>query len=161
MPANDIRGSIVMADYVSIDQLGKAHLVGAGVALLGFDPQQGATTPFALYVRVISPRPSNDRPALEILLADASGQPVMLPGPMGEPQAMRIAQNVEFPPPAAPGVSIPNGALPSVAQFAINFANGLPLVPGQSYSWRVQIDHDVIASESIYIPQPPPGPVIG
>ncbi|OAN37435.1 hypothetical protein [Microbacterium sp. H83] len=161
MPTNSIRASITLADYVNIDGGGKANLIGAGIALLGFDPQQGVTTPFALYVRLISAMPTTDQPAVEILLVDASGQPVMLPGPMGEGQAMRISQNVEFPPPAAPGVTIPSGALPSVAQFAINFANGLPLAPGHSYSWRVQLDHDVIGSESMFIPLPAPGPVLG
>lgn len=160
MPS-DIRASVIIADFVNVDAGGKANLIGAGISLLGFDPQQGVTSPFALYVRLVSPLPTNDRPAVEILLADASGQPVMLPGPMGEAQALRISQNVDFPPVAVQGVTIPNGAIPSVAQFAINFANGLPLAPGHSYSWRIQLDHDVIASESIFIPVAPAGPVIG
>lgn len=160
MPS-DIRASVTIADFVNVDAGGKANLIGAGISLLGFDPQQGVTSPFALYVRLVSPLPTNDRPAVEILLADASGQPVMLPGPMGEAQALRISQNVDFPPVAVQGVTIPNGAIPSVAQFAINFANGLPLAPGHSYSWRIQLDHDVIASESIFIPVAPAGPVIG
>lgn len=161
MPSSTIRATITLADFVNVDAGGKANLIGAGIAILGFDPQQGVTTPFAIYVRVVSPVPIDDRPAVEILLVDASGQPVMLPGPMGEAQALRISQNVEFPPLAVPGVSLPSGALPSVAQFAINFANGLPLAPGHSYTWRVQLDHDVIASESIFIPLAAPGPVLG
>lgn len=154
-----VRATITIADYVGIDAQGKVNVIGGGITLLGL--QEGGTAPFAIFVRLTSPMPLTDSPALEILLADASGNPVSIPGPQGLPQPLRIAQNVDFLPPAAPGIHIPAGAIPSSAQFAVNFANGLPLPAGHSYTWRVQLDHDVIASESFYIPTPPPGPVIG
>lgn len=162
MPAShDISATIAIADFVNVDASGKANLIGAGVSLIGLDPQQGASTPFGLYVRLVSPVPIRDRPAVEIVLVDASGQPVVVPGPTGEPQAMRFSQLVDFPAPAVPGVSIPAGAVPSASQFAINFASGLPLEPGRSYTWRVQIDRDVIASESFYVPHAATRPIFG
>lgn len=161
MAVTDIRAAVLLADYAAIDASGKLNMVGGGVTMLGFEFQQGTTTPFTVFVRLVSPVATNDRPAVEIVLADASGNPVQIPGPAGELQTMRIAQNVEFAPPMLSGTSLPPGAIPSIATFAINFTNGLPLAPGHSYSWRVQIDHDVIASESFFIPVPAPGPVIG
>ena len=161
MPDTQISAHITIADFVNVDAGGKANVIGGGVLLLGFDPQQGVTTPFAIFVRLVSPVPTTDHPAVEIVLVDASGQPVQVPGPMGENQAIRISQVIEFSAPAVPGVHIPAGAIPSVSQFAINFSNGLPLAPGHSYSWRVQLDHDIVTSESFYVPQPSPGPVIG
>lgn len=158
---SSIVAHITIADYVGVEASGKANILGAGITLVGFDFQQGVTTPFAIWVRLVSPMAIADRPAAEIVLVDASGQPVQVPGPMGEYQAVRISQVVEFPAATTPGVHIPNGAVPSVAQFAVNFSNGLPLAPGNSYTWRVQLDHDVIASESFFVPQPPAGPVIG
>lgn len=157
---SDVQASIILADFVNIDAGGKVNVLGGGVTLLGWTGQ--LTTPFAIFVRLSTPRPIHDAPAVEILLADASGNPVMVPsGPDGESQAMRIAQNVEFSAPAVPGVHIPPGAIASTAQIVLNFGNGLPLKPGHSYTWRVQIDHDVIASESFYIPTGPAMPVIG
>ncbi|ANG85772.1 hypothetical protein [Microbacterium aurantiacum] len=161
MADSELSASIILADFANIDQSGKLNVVGGGISLIGYEFQQGTTTPFTVYVRVVARVPRTDRPALEIVLADASGDPVQIPSPTGELQTMRIAQNVELAAPSLPGVSIPPGAIPSSAAFAINFSNGLPLAPGHSYSWRVQIDHDVIASESFYIPVPDPGPVLG
>lgn len=161
MPDSQIAANVTIADFVNVDQGGKANIIGGGLTLLGFDAQQGVTHPFAIFVRVSSPLPREDRPALEIVLVDASGQPVLVPGPMNEPQAIRISQVIEFPAPAHPGVHIPAGAVPSVSQYAINFSNGLPLAPGHSYSWRVQIDHDIVTSESFFVPIGVTGPVIG
>lgn len=156
-----IHAHVVIADFVNIDDGGKANIIGGGVTMLGVDAQQGVTSAFAIHVRLVSRTPLDDRPAVEIVLVDASGQPVLVPGPMGESQAVRISQIVEFLPAVVAGVHIPAGSVPSSNQFAINFSNGLPLTPGQSYSWHVRLDHEVIASESFFVPHAPTGPVVG
>lgn len=161
MPEQSVRATLLLADYANVDAVGKLNLVGGGVSIVGFEFQQGTSSPFTLYVRIVSPMPLDDRPAVEIVLVDASGDPVQIPGPAGELQTMRIGQNIQLAAPQLPGVDIPPGAVPSSAGFVIGFPNGLPLAPGHSYTWRVQVDHDVIASESFYIPLPAPGPVIG
>lgn len=156
-----ITATILLADFANISSDGKLNLIGGGIQLLGFNPEQGLTAAFTVYVGLSSPMPLDGAPAVEILLADASGNVVQLPGPAGEPQALRISQNVEFSLPAVVGLDIPKGALPSTSQFVIGFTNGLPLQVGHSYTWRVQVDHEVIASKTMYLPAPTPLPVLG
>lgn len=157
-----VTATIIVADFINIDAANKVNVIGGGIQFIGFDPQQGTTSPFAIFVQVHCPLPAPEmEAALEVVLADASGNPVLLPGPTGEGQAMRVAQNIEFRDFQIPGTSIPRGAVPAGSQVVLNFGNGLPLAVSQSYQWRVHIDHELKASYSFYIPGPPPGPVIG
>lgn len=159
--SESITATVLLADFANISSDGKLSVIGGGIQLLGFNPAQGLSAPFTVYVGLSSPMPLEDAPAVEILLADASGEVVQLPGPAGEPQALRISQNVEFTLPAVAGLDIPRGILPSTSQFVIGFSNGLPLQVGRSYTWRVQIDHEIIASKTMYLPAPTASPVIG
>jgi hypothetical protein len=156
-----IRATIILCDFVNADASGKLNIVGGGIRLMGLDPNSGLTPPFGLAAVLESSIPLDDPPAVELVLTTATGQVMTLPGPNGKNQALRIAQNLEFVQPAVPGVKIPRGALPSTAQIAANFPTGLPLKAGFSYQWRIQVDHDVIASYSFLIPAPASGPVIG
>jgi len=155
-----ITASVMLADYAA-QETGKLHVIGGGLQFLGFDPNMGVTAPFTVIVSLTSPTAiTTDHPAVEIVLVDAGGDPVGLPGPAG-PQVMRISQNVEMPEPALPGQSLPKGSINASATFVLHFATGLPIPPGLSYSWRVQIDHDVKATYPFFIPGPPQGPVLG
>lgn len=155
-----VTARILMCDFVNIDNAGKANLIGAGVRILGLDSSTQSTSPFGLFVYLESPL-SGDGPALEVLLTTAAGQVYKLPGPEGTSQALRISQNVDFNDPLVPGLSIPKGAVPPVVQFAVNFANGLPLRAGYSYQFRAQLDHEIVATYSFFIPRAPSGPVMG
>lgn len=158
--SEQIEASIVLADYVSIDPIGKATLVGAGLRIFGLDQNSHMTAPFGILVILSAPLALDEPPAFEILLTTATGSLVQLPGPGGN-QPLRIAQNIDFVPPSVPGVSVPKGALPSTVLFAINFNTGLPLKGGNSYQFRAQIDHDVVASYSFFVPRANTGAVLG
>ena len=159
--SDQIEASIALGDFVNIDSSGKANLIGSGLRIFRIDPNSGATSPFGILVTLSSPMALGDSPAFEILLTTATGSVVQLPVPGGS-QALRISQNIDFAEPSAPqGFSIPKGAVPSTVQFAINFSGGLPLDEGNSYQFRAQIDHDVVASYSFYVVKPPPGPLVG
>jgi hypothetical protein len=158
--AERVTARLLLADYANVDQAGKLNLIGGGVRVLGFDPNTDASAPFSVVLTIESPL-SGDSPALEIMLTTATGLVYKVPGPGGVSQAVRISQNIEFAEPGLPGIAIPKGALPSTAQVVINFSNGLPLKPGYSYQFRAQLDHEVVATYSFYIPPLPKGPVIG
>lgn len=155
-----IEATILLADYVSVDAAGKLNIIGGGIRFVGVDPNTGATSALGLLVVLNSPL-SGDSPAVEILLTTATGQVMSLPGPDGKNQPLRIAQNVDFAEPALPGVAVPKGSVPSTVQIALNFANGLPLKAGYSYQFRVQVDHDTVATYSFFTPRAQQGAVIG
>jgi hypothetical protein len=159
--SDQIEASIILADFVNVDALGKANIVGAGLRVFGLDPNTKHTAPFGLMVFLSSPLSTgSDSPAFEILLTTATGQVVQLPGGGGN-QALRISQNVDFVEPTAPGIVIPKGSLPSNVLFGINFGTGLPLSPGNSYQFRAQIDDDVVATYSFFVPRAASPAVIG
>lgn len=160
-PDSLIRGHVGLADFVNVDSGGKLNVLGGNLAFIGLQPGQGATAAFAVYATLISPAETSDPVAVELLLVDASGDPVMLPGPSGELQAMRVSQLVQFQSPQIVGISVPRGAVEASAQMILNFPGGLALALGQSYTWRIQVDSEIIAKASFYIPQPPPVAVIG
>lgn len=153
----------ILADYASVDAAGKANLIGAGISFLGFDQQFNVTAPFALYVEVSTPLPNNheSEAILEIVLADSTGKPVELPGQHGAPEAIRISNIVDFKITQPPGTMKPTKDFPSKNLTAINFANGLTLIPGVHYQWIVKVDGVSKASTSFQIPRPSAPPVIG
>jgi hypothetical protein len=152
-----------MADYASADAAQKLNVIGGGISLLGFNPQSGQSASFALVVWVsVSPKLYNAECAIEIVLEDASGNPVSLPGPGGQPQVLRIGQAVRFEEPKLrPGV--PRHVLRARTQWVVGFPTGLPLPVGQALTWRVKIDHESRPdwSDEFYIPGPVSGPVLG
>jgi hypothetical protein len=159
--AESISAHVTIADYVD-EANGKIIIIGGGIQFVGFIPQMGMTTAFSIFVEMQCPVPVPERhAAVELLLVDASGQAVQVPGEGDSKQALRVAQNVEFIEPYLPGASVPRGSVNARATMTLAFPNGIPLTPGHSYSWRVQIDHDVLATQPFYIPAPQIGPVLG
>lgn len=158
----EITGALVFADYAAVDPLGKVNIIGAGIRVLQRIPPGPTTQPCAVVAMLTSPQPTpGDAPAVELVLTDPSGRVVHVGRSDAPPQAIRVGQILDFPPPTAPGIIIPRHALPSSASFAVNFNTGLPLEPGTSYQWRLQVDHDVVATYSFYVAVPPPPPTIG
>lgn len=158
--SDQVEASIILADFVNIDQAGKANLIGVGLRIFGLDENTKMTSPFGILVTLSAPLAVDDPPAFELLLTTATGELVQLPGTGGN-QPLRIAQNVDFVPPSVPGLSIPRGTLPSMVQFAINFNTGLPLKGGNSYQFRAQLDHDVVGTYSFFVARANSGPVLG
>lgn len=94
---------------------------------------------------------------------EASDTAVMMPGPTGQAEALRISQLARFEKPMPPmGMNLPEG-LPTRLQFNIAFANGLLLKPGTLYAWRVSLDGQGRKqwAARFGIPGPPHGPVFG
>ena len=158
--ADRVNAQLLMADFANIDGTGKLNIVGGGVRVLGLDEGAETTSAFAVILVVESPI-SGDSPALELLLTTATGQLYKIPTGNGGSQAVRISQNIDFAEPAVPGVQIPRGAVPSAAQVVLNFSNGLPLRAGYAYQFRAQLDHELVASYSFFVPARPAQPVIG
>lgn len=160
---------LLIADYASVDAAGKLNVIGGGVSLigqadrLGLGGPSGFTAPFALVVAVaVNPTLYRSEFALEVALEDSKGELVELPGPAGQPQKMRIAQNSTFEEPkTVPGV--PRGLLRARIQWVLMFNGGLPLAIGQRYLWRVKIDGATSDrwTEEFFVPGPPPAPVLG
>lgn len=135
---------LLIADYAGTDLSGKLNIVGGLVTVLGSNPViSGMTSPFSLAVWVsVPPNHYDAECSVQVVLEDASGEPVSVPGPAGESSIMRIVQPVTFKPPVFPGLgAVPSGlSLPSRAQWVAAFPTGLPLAVGKQYSWRVKID---------------------
>lgn len=162
--ADEARVSVILADYASVDAINKANVIGAGWQIAGIDPTTGMTAPQSLLVMIdLPPRYYNEDFALAITLLDQAGEPVKVPGPTGEPQAMRIAQLAKAEEPVFPGGNVPRGLVPSHVQVLMSFAAGIALAPGQLYTWQVEIDGDAKPTWrlSFFVAGPPPPPVIG
>lgn len=156
--------NLLLADFASVDAGGKLNIIGAGVDTLGFDPAQGTTTRFTFVAQVSIPASMCPTEfAVEVALLDASGGIAELPSPAGT-QKMRVAHVVPMEKPALPvGVTASRDDLTTRSNMVLDFSNGLPLVPGGVYKWRLQIDGDD-SVEHVYtmaVAGPPAGPVIG
>lgn len=154
---------ILLADYAASDAASKLNVIGGGVTVLGFVPAMNQTAPFTVVVTVsVPPSHYNHECALELVLEDALGNPVSLPGPTGEAQIMRVGQLIKFEEPKTQ-TGIPRGSLRSRHQWVLGFSIGLPLALGQRYIWRVKIDHETRDdwTEEFFLPGPNPGLVVG
>jgi len=137
---------MLISEYGGTDPAGRLNVVGGGIYVLGQGGlaaqglAPGFTAPFAVVTTVaVPPELLGQECALELQLEDSAGDAVTLPGPAGEPQALRVGQAVAFDEPAtAPG--IPRRTLRPRTQWVLNFSGGLPLPLGQLYTWRVKID---------------------
>ncbi|HEY9310225.1 MAG TPA: hypothetical protein VIP82_20675 [Microbacterium sp.] len=133
--------SLILADFAMMDATGKLSVVGGGVAMLGFQPEQGLTTRISLVA--IVDVPSAYLPAecaIEVML-EQHGELVQLPGPAG-PQALRIGQATTIEKPQLPGPVSVRDQLSSRHIVVLDFGTGLPLAPGGVYNWVLQIDGD-------------------
>lgn len=155
--------NFLMADFANTGADGKAYVNGGGVAIVGFDQNSGLTSRFSLFVDVLIP--GKLAPAefpVELALLNGMGNIVSTPSPVG-PQAVRIAQVVNVDRLNGPYSSLIKDHVGTRAQIVIDFGNGLPLTPGEIYSWRVEVDGDDSAQRTypFAVIGTPPGPVIG
>lgn len=156
---------VVVADFALAEPSGKVNILGAGVATLGFDPQQGITSRFSVVVFIHVP--SNLLPAeytLEIALY-SGGELVQLPSPFGgASEALRIGQVVQQEKANNPAMSVAQREHTGARHLSvIDLGNGLPLIPGGIYEWVVRIDGDEDSKVTypFSVAGPPPAPVIG
>ena len=157
------RVTLLLADYVAVDAAGKLTAVGAAFTFTGIQPD-GTTPPLHVAVLVDVPAQHVGQDfALGIgLVDDATGQPVLVPGASGGPEALRVAQVVQAQAPTVPGMLVPPSA-PGRVQIVLGFPQGLPLETGRSYRWQVELDGQTRPEWSawFHVPSPAPGPVFG
>ncbi len=141
-----MRASLILCDYASQDVPGgKVHLIGAGWSVTAPLPGPRAV---AVFIKV-GWTEANQPHKFALRLADGDGQVVVAEGPVGA-QPVEFQGSLEVGRPAG----IPQGSEID-AQFAINL-NQLPLVPGQRYTWQLEIDGKEAATESFYVQPLPP-----
>jgi hypothetical protein len=140
-----MRGALILCDYASQDiPGGKLHMIGGGWSVTAPSPGPRAV---AVFIKV-GWTEANQPHKFSVSMVDADGHVVAAQGPAGA-QRIEFQGNLEVGRPAG----IPEGSEID-AQFAINLAQ-LPLVPGQRYTWRLEIDGDEAAAESFYVARPP------
>jgi hypothetical protein len=120
---------ILLADAAQSDQRGKIHALG-----LGWSTTLTPTPPQAVVILIKVPwNQANQRHTLEAELVTEDGQPVMIPGPLGD-QPVKIEGEFEAGRPAG----LPHGT-PLDMSLAFGIQQGMPLRPGR-YVWRLSIN---------------------
>lgn len=160
--SDNARVKVLLADFASQDASNKINLLGANWSITGLQ-QTGLTPAQSLVVFVDVPsRFYGEDFAVSLTLVDEAGDPVTVPSPSGEMQALRVQQLARAERVVMPGANLPPD-LPGRVQVVLNFTNGIPLTPGRNYRWRVEIDGNTNAQWEVdfYVVGPPPGPVIG
>ncbi|NHC12632.1 DUF6941 family protein [Motilibacter deserti] len=122
---------LILADSAQQSEPGgKVHILGAGWSVTGPAVAAGAVVVF-LWI----PWDQTNEPHEVVLsLLDADGHVVLVPGPEGD-VPLRIPNTVQVGRPAA----TPDGT-PIDASFVVNYGPGLPLTPGERYTWQLEID---------------------
>lgn len=157
----EARASLILADYANADAAQKLNLLGGGWQVTALT-QTGLTPPQALVAAIEVPeRYAGTEFPVSLTLLDEAGEQVKVPGPSGNVEALRIAQMAKAERPNVPGVLL-YGKVWSRVQVILNFPGGLPLRPGQSYSWELEVDghHNTQWRVSFYVAAPPQ-PVVG
>lgn len=160
----DATVTLVLSDYVGVDGGGKVNILGAGISLMGQQPN-GLSPGMCLAVFIDLPSKYHGQQfALSVELRDETNdRAVMVPmPPAGAPGALRIQQMVLVQRPTIPNLYLPE-TLPGRVQMQLAFLDGVPVQPGTLYSWQVQIDGQGKQSwrSWFYVPAPPAPPVIG
>ena len=127
-----MKAILLLADAAQQDANGKVHALGVGWAVTSTP-----TPPIALIVVVDCEwSETNIKHTISVELVDADGQPVLVGHtPQGEPTPLTVEAELEVGRPAGlpPGTAIRN-------HLVINFAPGMPLDPGQKYTFRLTVD---------------------
>jgi hypothetical protein len=159
--------TLILADYAVFDAAGKLNLVGGiWVATQAIPTPLGPGLPEQHVVAIIDiPQDfAGEQVAVTLALRDPSGEPVRAPIASAgeEPQYVRVAQVATIEKPRIPGVQAPK-ELSCRINVQMGLPLGLPLEPGNVYSWTVHID-DVTRPEwstPFYLVGLPTGPVWG
>lgn len=153
---------IILADYAAADDKGKLNIVGGGISIVGINPQTQGTSAFSVVATVsFAPKFIGESPAVELQLEDQHGEIFVMPG--NSPQKLRAGVSSELKPSDIAGLTVPGNAVRPKSQIVMQFMNGLPLKPGQTYRWRVKVDQATQDewTEPLYVPTLAIGPTIG
>lgn len=159
----DAHAVVLIADYIGVDVQGKLNAIGAGFYLSGVGPD-GQTPPQHVAVMIDVPNKyAGEEFALSLdLRNETTGDVVQIATPSGQLEALRLQQVVRVEKPSLQGIYLPSD-LTCRAQVSIGFPVGLPLTPGNTYAWHLQIDgqHRPGWNVRFHVLGPPPGPVFG
>lgn len=152
---------MILGDYANADSAGKVNILGAGWQVAPLQPT-GFTPPHALAALIAAPPRYYDQEfAVTITLRDEAGQPVQVPGPIGEPQTLRVQQILKAERPAAPGMLTMDKPW-AQAKVMVNFLNGLPLQGSHLYTWDLEIEGTPNPAWAVsFFVAGPASPVIG
>ncbi len=159
---DDARVTVLLADYVAVDGSGKLTAVGAAFTIAPLQ-EHGHTPPLHVAVLVDVPgEAAGQEFSLGLSLVDDHGQPVMVPGPSGQLEPLRVAQLMRAQAPVVPGMAVPT-SVPCRVQMVLGFPQGLPLEAGRTYRWAVEFDGNAKPEWGtvFHVPAPAPGPVFG
>ena len=142
-----MRAVIILADFAETDaSTGKVHILGAGWSVTG--PQPAPQAVVAL-IDVPPERVGQSIP-VTLRLTDRMGRVVEVQDPSGT-QRIEVAGQVE--------TREPDGWDRST-DLRVAFTASLmllPLQPGESYAWSVEIEGQALASAEFHVRPAPPG----
>lgn len=141
--ADNARVAMFVSDFAQGDlpSGGKVNALGVGWQFTTLT-QTGNTPSQSLCVLIDVPqRFVGEQVALSLTLFDSGGDVVTIPMPDGTIQAVRIGQAAVVDRPTVPGNVVPS-ELPARIAMLVGLPAGLPLRPGQTYRWQLEIDGD-------------------
>lgn len=155
--------TVLIGDYISVDLgSGKVYGLGLGFQFLPANPPTNLTPPMSLGVLIDIPSSyAGQQVPVVIELRDLTlNQVVSFTPPGGSgPEALRIQQLMLVNKPAILGVYVPD-TVPARLQAAITFPNGVMVVPGHRYAWKLEIEGQTrpgwSAEFHVLDSQPPP-----
>lgn len=142
---------MTLADFVNVDDTGKANMVGAGLRILTVTPTGTASVPFAVWATVALPARPAHPVIVELTLAAANGESVRIADGDGGSVEVRIASTVRFGTDRPAGIDVPAGVLPATHVIAANFSSGLHFAAGCGYRWQIELDGQVAAVYPFYV----------
>ncbi len=124
-----MKAILLLADAAQVSG-GKLNVLGGGWSVTGPLP-----TPSALAIKIEVPWTKADvRHHFVLQLFTADGNPVMVDGPRGQPQPMRVDGEFDV----GRSSDLPAG-IPIDVPLAVNIAP-LPLQPQSRFTWRLTVD---------------------
>jgi hypothetical protein len=174
--AQELRVTLVLADYANTDASGKVNLIGGGWQITNIMPN-GMTGPQYLLTLIDVPARHlgeefatgwslfDEKTGSVVRMPAAPPGQVVPPGPsgLGAPtQALRVQQLVKAEKPSIPNLHLPPDFQGRI-QTILAFPEGLPLSPNGQFSWRLEVDgtHLKHWRVTFITAGPPPPPVIG
>ncbi|WP_157374871.1 hypothetical protein [Arthrobacter alpinus] len=144
--------TVMIADFVNVDAVGKVNIIGGGIQPLGLNPVTGLTASFSVFVNVTVSIPlfSDSAAAVEMVLVNTDGQPVTVAGPERQ-GIMRFTQDLDFRFSGEPNIQQPPLGFPGSSNMVLNFSGGLPLNAGETYEWDVLLDQRRLSSITFFV----------
>ena len=133
---------VLLADSAQTDPANKVHALG-----IGWSVTTSPTPPAAVVVLMKVPwNQTNTKHRLTLRLVDADGRPA--PEPSDEVEPLIVEGEFEVGRPAG----IPEG-MAIEQSFTVGLPPGLPLMPGEVYEWRLEVDgrHDESWSAKFFV----------